>query len=1053
MNKHELETMEPSVANAQEQTVEIVVVGSVTRTVVVASAVTVGRDGDIAVDDERASRRHARLSPVPGGVLVEDLGSTNGTYVNGVRIGGPVMITASDRVRIGHRTHLRIVTPQPRVTGSHPDAAQGNVRSVPGTFAARYLATVEADYDLAASNLEPLRAVTGVPLPTVVLSDPFWDPADAAQRVASGSVVDLAAGEIWLVATPEQPPDSLARPLVVYLSAALPAAAELMPLLLGYAAWRSGELVPVDAMLADPWTPPLADIHDDRQVPLATAFVAHLVAQAGEEAFLRFVASAEPGSLDAAAVEHLGSPLGAHEQMWRELATSGASSPSIRGFARRSWPYVVPYGRHLALIFALAAVGLTFPVVLVKINQHVFNNVLRFDEEGRALRTFGDATVPLLLLGGALVVTLLARTAQEYASAKLSASIVRDIRSRVFRVLQDLPLGWHQSREQGDTMSRVLNDVASFEVGLSNLVRDGVIQSVSLVAYAVMLGVLNLQLAAITLIGAPLIIATYRILGDRVQKRSLQTREAEGRVSSTLAENLDAQHTVKSFGLERREQGRFGAALDHLFVSELRVNFFGGLFSVSMNLVISLLRITIMAYGIWLVLNGDLQIGTFVAFNGLLGEVITPMTQLADLGRVVHESSASLGRVEEVLSSARPADDPHRAVALPPGPGDIRLEQVWFGYDPDHLSLEGVDIHVPAGARVAIVGPSGSGKSTALALVQRLWNPLGGRVLIDGVDIAGTTVESLRDRIGLVAQDTFLFNGTIRDNIALAWADATDADILEAAYGAGLREFLAASPLGLDTPVGERGCLLSGGQRQRVAIARVLVRRPSILLLDEATSALDPMTEREVLEALQLASRGRTVITVTHRLDSVRDYDKIVVLARGRVIEQGTHDELLALQGLYHSMWNDKAQPVAAGAAHAARAGISPINGMAPEEFARFEAVGRRIHLEPGDRRREGGWLGIVLDGECDIEAPVGGTVSTIARMRTGGLFGVAALLGDPKGATLIATTPMEILELDTAALERLGPALESLLQMAGAGGGPRGGQRVGLGGARPAGR
>jgi ABC-type multidrug transport system ATPase subunit len=366
---------------------------------------------------------------------------------------------------------------------------------------------------------------------------------------------------------------------------------------------------------------------------------------------------------------------------------------------------------------------------------------------------------------------------------------------------------------------------------------------------------------------------------------------------------------------------------------------------------------------------------------------------------------------------------------------------VTFAYGWDRAALEAVDLVIPAGRRVAIVGPSGSGKSTLLSLVQRTWDPSIGSVSIDGVDLRHATIDSVRSSLGVVQQETFLFNGSIRDNIALARPGATEDEILAAAHAAGLGELLTLAPRGLDTPVGERGAMLSGGQRQRVAIARVLLRQPSILLLDEATSALDPVTERGVTEALARVSAGRTTVSVTHRLHTVTDYDLIVVLHEGRLVEQGRHDELLARGGVYARLWSDQHEGPGEVATGAQLRRLPVFDGVGDEVLSGIEALGRRVELQPGDRRREGGWLGIVLEGNGQIETPAGDGWVVTGTLGTGTLFGVRALLGDDRGSYLVPTGRMVLLELDRFALEQLGPALAQLFVADS--GGPHAGVRL----------
>jgi ABC-type multidrug transport system fused ATPase/permease subunit len=1003
--------------------------------IVLEADLELGRTAQLALDDEEASRRHGRLSPYGDGVVVEDLGSTNGTFVNEQRIVSPVVIGIGDVVRIG-RTTVRIAarlgeTAIPTPAPSDFDvtyARSGTVWSKPGSYAGRYADRVAASLDAAARALEPLRRIGADVRPSVYLVEPFRDPNDPSRLVTAGTVVDAEQGEIWMAVTPESLPESLERPLAMLYARNLPAASDLATLIEGYALHRAGKPFDDALLRADPMLPPLFYVQDERRPVMAQAFVAFLAQEYGEDKVLELMQRAEPGTIDAMTVEILGAPLGLLEMRWLGSMWGTKPSSSVRGFLVRAKTYFRPYRGLMVGMFAFSLLTMSFTVLYTKVIQHLFNDVLTIDPRtGDPTGSFSDAVPYLLLLGAGLLVGLVGHLGKESVGARLSSSIVRDVRERMFNRVQQLPIGWHQSREQGDTMSRFLSDVQTFEMGTSSIIREGPIQFVTLAVNAILLLQLDVQLAVVTLLIAPTTILVYRVMVKEAQRRSLQVEERQGAVSTVLAENLDAQPTVKAFNLENREVGRFRAASARLARADVRLGFFVGLFNVSMNLVVQLLQIGILALGAWQVTQGDLQIGTFIAFNALVNQVISPMTQIADLGRAAQMATGALHRIEEIIDEEPSIVDAPGAQPIEIARGDIRFDGVTFAYGWDRAALEGVDLVIPAGRRVAIVGPSGSGKSTLLSLIQRTWDPSFGVVSIDGVDVRDVTVESLRASLGVVQQDTFLFNGSIRDNIALARPGATEDEILAVAHAAGLGELLTLAPRGLDTPVGERGSMLSGGQRQRVAIARVLLRQPAIVLLDEATSALDPVTERGVMEALARVSAGRTTVSVTHRLHTVQDYDLIVVLHEGRLVEQGRHNELLARGGVYARLWSDQHELTAEGVPGHQLRSLPVFDNVSEDVVAGIEALGRRVELHPGDRRREGGWLGIVIEGNGQIETPAGDGWVVTGTLGAGTLFGVRALLGDDRGSYLVPTGRMVLVELDRQALEQLGPALAQL--------------------------
>jgi ATP-binding cassette subfamily B protein len=1005
--------------------------------------VELGRLAEVPLDDHEVSRRHVRLSPYGDGVVVEDLGSTNGTFVNDDRIASPALVGIGDVVRVG-RTTIRLAARLGEHAAPPPDrrefevtyARAGTVWTRPGSYAARYAERVAGDLDAAARALEPLRRIGADVRPTVYLVEPFRDPNDPGRLVTAGTVIDTERGEIWMAVTPEALPETLDRPLAMLYARTLPAAADLAPLVEGYALYRGGKPFDDAILRADPMLPPLFYVQDERRPVMAQAFVTFLAHEYGEDKVLELLTKATPGTIDAVTVEVLGAPLGLLEMRWLGSMWGTKPSSSVRGFLVRAKSHFMPYRKLMAAMFAFSLLTMSFTVLYTKVIQHLFNDVLTIDfETGEPTGKFGDAVPYLLLLAGGLVIALVGNLGKESVGARLGSSIVRDVREKMFNRVQELPIGWHQTREQGDTMSRFLSDVQTFEMGMSSIIRDGPIQFVTLAVNAILLLQLNVPLAVVTLVVAPTTVLVYRAMVKEAQRRSLQVEERQGSVSTVLAENLDAQPTVKAFNLENREIGRFRAVSARLARADQRLGFFVGLFNVSMNLVVHLLRIGIITLGVWLVMRGDLLIGTFIAFNGLVGEVINPMTQLADLGRAAQMATGALHRIEEIIDEVPAIVDAPGAQPIAVARGEIRFDNVTFAYGWDRAALEGVDLVIPAGRRVAIVGPSGSGKSTLLSLVQRTWDPAAGSVSIDGVDIRTTTAESLRASLGVVQQDTFLFNGSIRDNIALARPGATDDEILAAAHAAGLGELLALAPRGLDTGVGERGAMLSGGQRQRVAIARVLLRQPQILLLDEATSALDPVTERGVMDALARVSAGRTTVSVTHRLHTVQDYDLIVVLHEGRLAEQGRHDELLSRGGVYAHLWSEQHDMAGAQESTSQQLRKLPVfDGVADDVLTGIESLGRRIELQPGDRRREGGWIGIVLEGDGQIETPAGEGWVVTGTLGTGTLFGVRALLGDDRGSYLVPTRRMVLVELDRYALDQLGPALAQLFVPDGSG-------------------
>jgi ATP-binding cassette subfamily B protein len=433
----------------------------------------------------------------------------------------------------------------------------------------------------------------------------------------------------------------------------------------------------------------------------------------------------------------------------------------------------------------------------------------------------------------------------------------------------------------------------------------------------------------------------------------------------------------------------------------------------------------------------------------IMGEVLSPVTVLTTIGQDIQASMGSLARINEVLEAdLEPRGEDLGELA--PLQNDIRIAGLGFSYTQERRALDNIDAVIEAGSKVAFVGPSGSGKSTVLKMLMRMYEPDEGAVLIDGVDVRQRSLASLRDQTGVVFQDPFLFDTTLRENIALGKPNATDEEI--PADAAEIDSFLDELPRGFDTLVGEGGNNLSGGQRQRVSIARALIRNPRILLLDEATSALDPQTERQISATLDRAGEGRTVVSITHRLTSIADYDKIFVIVDGRLEEQGNHDALVAQGGVYARLWAEQtggAMP--AEAPFDAAGALSRVSIFRDLDAAALASIAGRLHavtLNAGETMNEGGGrLSIVARGRGELLTPgVDGALAPAADLGIGDAFGLNALLGDETGSALRSVDAMQLLVLDDAALQAIAaeqPSVRTALAGEGAAPAPVRGRRV----------
>lgn len=572
----------------------------------------------------------------------------------------------------------------------------------------------------------------------------------------------------------------------------------------------------------------------------------------------------------------------------------------------------------------------------------------------------GDSEVLLalmLILGGAFIVASILALRETYLVAYISGSVLRTLRLRVFSNLQHLHFAQLARMQPGDISARMASDLALVEFALATLLGQGLRLVLTLIAAIGTVFWLDWRLGCIALAGLPWFIIIGRVMGPRAACAALERQRDLGAMTAELQENLAGQPVVRVFGLEDHATNRFAGSLSRLFRSSIRVTFVSSIFGVASNSLASAIQLGVLGIGGWLVIRGDLSLGTLVAFVGLLSLMIVPVQNMSGLVQVAQQASGAMERVQELLDL--PAE-PHPPGAYAVGPVRDRIvfSNVTFGYVPGQPVVRGLSLTIEAGTRFAIVGPSGCGKSTLLALLLGLYSPHEGRIEIDGRDIANADRASLRDQFGVVLQDDFLFNTTIRENIRLGRLDATDDEVLAAANAAHLGEVLQVLPNGLDTVVGERGSQLSGGQRQRVALARALVRRPSVLVLDEATSSLDHEAEAAINAAIRRLDRSQTVVMVTHRLASAATADAIAVLEDGRVVEQGTHAELLARRGVYWRLWNAQEQPAAA------QPGISfdlTLHDYGPAELAYPDP------LHPGTR------LLLVASGEFAVQR-TGGT-------------------------------------------------------------------------------
>ena len=502
----------------------------------------------------------------------------------------------------------------------------------------------------------------------------------------------------------------------------------------------------------------------------------------------------------------------------------------------------------------------------------------------------------------------LASSAQTYFTGWTGERILADLRNRLFRHLQRLSLGYYERNRAGVVISRLTNDVEALDQlvteGLSTLVQN----TLTLIGAAIILFFLDWRLALATLAVMPAMAIATSLFRTRSNRAYRSVRERLAMVTATLAEDIAGMRVLQSFTRERASRQRFREVNDHYRQANHETVILNGLYFPFVDFLSAAATAIVLGYGGYLTFEGEVSVGTLFAFLLYLSNFFDPIQQLSQLYNTFLAAVAALDKIMDVLDEDPETVDRPGAVELERIEGHVRFDQVRFGYGSATEVLHGIDLDVPAGTTVALVGHTGAGKSTIAKLLARFYDPREGAITIDEVDLRDMTQASLRRRLGIVPQEGFLFAGSVRENIAFGRPGARPEEILAAARAVGAHEFILRLEDGYETELQERGTRLSLGQRQLVAFARALLADPRILILDEATSSVDIGTERKIEHALRTLLSGRTAFVIAHRLSTIRNADLIVVLEHGQVIEQGTHDELMAKQGLYTSLYGDWAE-------------------------------------------------------------------------------------------------------------------------------------------------
>jgi len=1012
---------------------------------------TVGRavDNDIRVPSQIVSRYHAILRFANGRWLLTDLDSLNGTRVNGDSIHAPRALRPNDRVQFGdtalvYRTSMAGHDEQPAVVDFTIIAfATTHFRLLfqQGSFAQQQCQAVGERlerYYVVATERCGLAGLSG-PL-GVYLLDQLTDPNQPGTMLDSGGYADPAQSLIYAVYRPESPGTDLERNLLTLLQRAAGDAEWSEALVEGVHRYILGqsdagpvgdeEVTALTSVLERDALPPLRALLAGDGEPVAAAplaisnFLSFVAAKYGQTAagtFLTQIAAAGPGEAAKAAT---GRTLEKLDKAWRRQLRR-AEINGFRRFVKLLLPYLRPYRLRIVEIMVYVVLSSAFGIVLAKANGYLIDRAL-------VPRNEHAFVVIVVVVVSSFIAVTLASLRETYAKAWVSERVLKDMRLSMFSKIQALHPGYFDQVSTGDLLTRINSDLSMVGAALTNGLVESARLTLTMVLATIAIFLMDWKLSFVVVVGLPLILLIARFLGRPVARASLERQQEASGVTNLAQENLGAQPVVKLFGLERLMTERFARQLDRLVRSSIRLSFLGGLYGVVSSSAATLIELTVLSAGGYLVLHGHLSVGTLFAFILLIGQVVAPLQGLSGLMQFVQQATGSMKRVQEVIGACPAIQDAPGAQPLGRLIHDIQLEHVSFGYDDARRVLTDINLTIPAGTSVAIVGASGSGKSTILSLLTRFYDADLGQVRFDGLDLRQATLESLRGQIGMVFQESVLFDDTIRENIRLGRPDASDQDVENAARAAEIHDFIMQLPDGYDTPVGERGGHLSGGQRQRVAIARALVRNPALLLLDEATSALDPATEAAINATLRRVAAGRTTISVTHRLGSVVQLDQIYVLAGGRLVEQGTHEELLKTHGTYARLWEEQqgglvtmAYPEPQQETEALRT-VPLFAGLDQTTLRSLAANLQNEHFERGATLMRQGETGdrlyVIREGDVDVLVDDGrGSERRLAQLHAGDYVGEIALLREvPRTATVRARTAVETYSLSRESFQSM---------------------------------
>lgn len=774
-----------------------------------------------------------------------------------------------------------------------------------------------------------------------------------------------------------------------------------------------------------------------------TSFVAYLVEQTNQNALGEFLRQYQPERRDEAVAAVFHQPLGALEEEWLGEMSAAPRDEGIMSHLKFLVPLMKPHiWRYLEVILYMGFTVLT-TLMLPLVSGCVVNALAGAGAapppgappgagppEPSGLCGFIAPTLTtgrVVMIAVVLIILNIIDSGivlrRAYVQTEIFKRIGMTLQERMFAHMQRLSHRFFGKARVGDLMSRLSDDLEGLEDAMTQVFGSGVLSILTSISAATAALLKAPLVAVIILLLVPAFVLTHKLLGARIAKSGYEVQKKTGEVHEAAQENLSAHAVVKAFGLEDRAVATYGRRLRSSMKSYLRTILLGQLFGSTIAVVVAISQVVVLGVGSILVINGTIaDPGTIVTLLLLLPSVFIPITSLVEVGEQLEMASGSMIRATEIFKEPIDIQDAPHAKNVGPLQKKIVFGDVSFGYEPQRPIIKNLDLTIPAGKSVALVGPSGSGKSTIVNLLMRFWDPDDGRITFDGHDLRHVTIASLRGQMGIVFQDTFVFNTTVRENIAIGRLDASDAEVRAAAEAARLTEYVNSLPAGFDTVLGERGVRMSGGQRQRLAIARALLRNPNVLILDEATSALDARTEAEILDTLKDVTKNRTTVTITHRLAMAAAADIIFVLEQGRLVEQGSHDELVTAGGLYQKLYEEQTAHVTARprvAIETARLRTVPLfanlgdealsdlaGQLMPDKFSSGDDIVRQ-----GD---QGDKLFLIMRGEVEVLVTDETGEHRVNTLKEGDYFGEYALLtGEERTATVRALSPVEVAWLD----------------------------------------